>query len=312
LTPCVHIVVLNWNNCADTVKCVESLARLEYDNFRVTVIDNGSSDDSVAVLSKLDGFVFKRNASNLGYAGGNNVAIRDAVSGGADYVWLLNNDAIVAPDCLARLVDEAERSADIGLVSPVIYFAEEPQRIQHCNTRFDTRTCSFDEAPDIATAREWQATSPGNIAVWGTALLIRRSLIEKIGLLDERLFAYSEDTDYSIRSSAAGFRNVTAFDASIWHHWPSGLRRPYYYYFCTRNDLLMWRKHLSLPRWFKAVWWNLDRAKRTITRLGDQPALIDACLAGFWDGVLGKTGAYLPSRRMPWLVRRLLLGNAVL
>src|ERR1700759_4079457 len=162
-SPLVHVVVLNWNNSEDTIACIQSLDKQDYANFKVIVVDNGSVDDSCARLSEIPGIDLRRNKTNLGYAGGNNLAMRAAFEAGADYVWVLNNDAVAAPDCLSRLVAAAESDPDVGLASPVIYHRESPERIQHCATRFDQRTCLFEEAPDIETARAWQDSSPLNM-----------------------------------------------------------------------------------------------------------------------------------------------------
>ncbi|HSD39605.1 MAG TPA: glycosyltransferase family 2 protein [Rhodocyclaceae bacterium] len=303
--PAVHVIVLNWNNCDDTIACVQSLQEQDYGNFSIVVVDNGSADDSYARLSQLPGVRLLRNASNLGYAGGNNAAMRAALEAGADYVWVFNNDATAAPDCLSKLVAAAEANPDTGLLSPVIYHKDAPEKIQHCATRFDQRTCLFEEAPDIATAQAWQESNPLNMALWGTALLFRRKTIETVGFFDNDFFAYFEDSDYSMRSCAAGFRNVTVFDAAIWHHWPEGVRRPYYYYFVLRNDLLMWRKYLSPWMRLKHRWWNFDRAKRLANTFRDSPEIANACALGLWHGWTHKGGAY-GARRAPWLARRLL------
>jgi GT2 family glycosyltransferase len=304
--PLVHVIVLNWNNSEDTIACIQSLEKQDYENFKVVVVDNGSVDDSCAKLSAIPGINLQRNATNLGYAGGNNLAMRAALAAGADYVWVLNNDAVAAPDCLSRLVAAAEANPDVGLASPVIYHREAPEHIQHCATRFNQGTCLFEEAPDIETARAWQESSPLNMALWGTALLFKRKTMETVGFYDDSFFAYFEDSDYSMRTAAAGLRSVTVFEASIWHHWPQGQRKPYYYYFVLRNDLLMWRKYLSPWMRLKHLWWNLDRAKRLAQSFRDSPEISNACALGVWDGWLRKGGAYRGARRAPWPARLLL------
>ena len=141
-------------------------------------------------------------------------------------------------------------------------------------------------------------------------MLVRRAVFEKIGALNESFFAYWEDIDYSIRSHFAGFRNVAVPGASVYH--VSKLTvdaadtvRPYYYYFMTRNEILMWRGFCSRLPYLKSVFWVLRRQLRQIRRMPHNVAGIDAILSGLWDGWLGFGGAYDPHRRMPLPIRML-------
>ena len=122
--PLVYVIVLNWNAEAVTAECLESLVGLAYPNYRVVLVDNGSSDHSGAVLARrFPDVCLLQMERNLGYTGGNNVGIRKALAAGADYVFLLNNDTTVAPDLLDQLVDIAESDTSIAAVNPKILFA---------------------------------------------------------------------------------------------------------------------------------------------------------------------------------------------
>ena len=299
MTPSVCIIILNWNSNQDTLACLASLGEMSYKNFRVVVVDNGSSNNSVEMLSPISGIHLIENKTNLGFAGGNNVAIKYALGQNFDYVWLLNSDAIVEVDCLEKLVASAEKDSTIGLLSPVIYHRDRPDIIQHCGTRLNAGADGVHEADDIPIARQWQDQAPETVILWGTAMLIKSTLIRKIGDLDAHLFAYSEDTDYSLRSSRAGFRNVTVFDAKIWHASTEGLRKPHFYYYTTRNAALMWRKYTSTYKFMKICWWNFNRIKRLIEKFQDKPELVHASKLGLWDGWTGTGGEYDPSRKLP-------------
>ncbi|EQD39980.1 glycosyltransferase, partial [mine drainage metagenome] len=116
--------------------------------------------------------------------------------------------------------------------------------IHFAGGRFDLDIPAYEPTDDLEKARAWQGGFPERMALWGTAMLARRQLIEKIGALDERIFAYWEDIDYSIRSARAGFRNVMVFDAMIFHAAKPTIAtprdvKPYYFYFMTRNEILM-------------------------------------------------------------------------
>lgn len=310
MAPLVYIVILNWNDYQSTLACLESLRSGNYQNYKILVLDNGSTNESVQVLTDIAGIELHCNPQNQGFAGGNNRAIELALAAGADYIWLLNNDATVEENCLSRLVETAEQDAQIGLLSPVIYEAGRPGKIQHCGTRYNLTAATIDEAQSIDTANSWQTENPYTMALWGTALLIPRRTIEKIGVLDERLFAYSEDTDYSIRSAKANLKNITVFDAGIQHQGHSGFRKPNYYYYTIRNSFHFWRKYLKTSFYIRVFRWNLDRAIRRITQLAGYHEQLEACYLGVWHGLLGVYGEYQPQRRAPWFVRSWLAKQA--
>jgi GT2 family glycosyltransferase len=308
--PMVAIVVLNWNDAASTLACLEALRSLDYPNYGTIVVDNGSIDDSVRRLRGRDGIELVTNPVNLGYTGGVNVGIGRAMAGGADYVWLLNSDATTRPDVLSRLVAVAEADATIGLVSPVFHDPDQPNRVAFCVGRFDPVTRRATETTDPLTALGWQQDDPGRVVVLGTALLISRRLIERIGVLDPAFFAYVEDVDYCLRAHAAGFRAVAVPDAVVFHKFKQPVTDPasvpaYLHYFMTRNYLLLWRK-LPRPMFLrKAMMWFLHQRLTQITRMRQVPAGIDAVLAGLWDGIRGIGGPYRPDHRAPWLLRAL-------
>ena len=312
--PLVYIVVLNWNSGEDTLRCLASLERQDYANVRLLVVDNGSTDGSAARLRGLGARItLIESETNLGYTGGNNLGIARAMAEGAAYIWLLNNDAIVAPDTLARLIAVAEADPGIGLLSPLVCDDQDRALVHFAGGRFDLGAPRYTPTEDLAEGRAWQAADPGRMALWGTAMLARRALVEKIGPLDERIFAYWEDIDYSIRSALAGFRNVMVFDAVIFHAAKPTIRspkevKPYYFYFMTRNEILMWRKFCPPVKFLKSVRWTILRQSRQIARMKDSPAHVDAVLDGIWDGLRGKGGGYQRAENRSRLGRLLALG----
>lgn len=302
----VLIVLLNWNGHHKTTACIGSLRTMGFRDYRILVIDNGSTDGSISALSALEDIELILHTENLGFTGGCNRGLREAEKYGAEFVWLLNNDAEVAPDCLKQLVDAADANPDAALLSPMLYHSADRARIQHAGSRYSLSPPSIYEAQDPQTAQRWQAEDPERIVLWGTALLVRTATLPTIGLLDDRLFAYSEDTEYSIRCGKAGFKKVTVPNAHVWHDWASGLRSPYYYYYTVRNDLLMWRRHLPLFTYLRAIRWNLARTRRLLVRLVGHPEHRDACLSGFWDGLRQHGGPYTKRGTMPRPLRPLL------
>lgn len=315
MDPLVQIIVLNWNGADDTLRCVASLEQQTYPRFQIAVVDNGSTDDSWQALSGLgDHIHLVRLDQNLGYTGGNNAAMADAFAAGADYVWLFNNDAEADPDSLRRLIARCEADSSIGLASPLVLEASDRTSVQLGCGLFDLTTPSFVPTYDIAQAREWHEKYPDRIVLHGTALLIRRALYDRIGGLDDLFFAYWEDIDYSIRSAQAGFRNVAVLETAIYHgskqtrEAPESIK-PHYYYFYSRNELLMWRKFATGRKFLRAALWILQRQMRQIARMPANTAGIDAVLSGLWHGWRNIGGSYNPTRKMPRLLRQALARN---
>ncbi len=307
----VFVVILNWNGLADTRDCLRSLSGLLHRNLRVVVVDNGSIDDEAGrIEAEFPQVVLLRNRENLGYAGGNNCGIRHALAHGADYVWLLNNDTTVDPTCLSELVQEAERQPDVGILSPVVYEFGRPEEIQFAGAVLDEER---EEHQILHTLEDLQTESrTGRILLWGTALLLRRGVVESVGLLDERYFAYHEDMDYNLRVMAAGLRTLVVPGAKVYHkngkslgppgHSPvrDSLLAPHWY--------LLWRTHLrgrqqrTYPRRYIA--WALERAMNA-QRAG-KAAVADAILDGAWDALRGHWGPFQQKGRMPTALRTFL------
>ena len=150
----------------------------------------------------------------------------------------------------------------------------------------------------------------GKFIVWGVAMLIRRNLIDRIGLLDDRFFAYCEDIDYSIRSVAAGFRMFLVEGAVVYHDkspsWSDDLARPYFHYYDVRNNFMLMSKHSQRWRGLKGKLWYTRRVLRRLEQSEGSAAVRDASLTALWDIWSGATGRFDPSRRMPWPLRPML------
>ncbi|HEU4635229.1 MAG TPA: glycosyltransferase family 2 protein, partial [Edaphobacter sp.] len=276
-----------------------------YPNYRVLIVDNASEDDSVARLRPLlsDDLELLESAVNTGYTGGCNEGMKRGLELNAEYVWLLNNDAIVAPHTLSSLVSLAENDPAIGLVTPRIASLEE-DRLTFAGGIISIKDQIYNETHDPEVAREWDLRYPKNGLVIGTAMLIRTDVIRRIGMLDTRFFAYFEDIDYSARSGQAGFRNVVDPDSVVRHleknrntH-PLEIK-PHYWYYMARNESRFWRKHLGLIGSLRQSWYSFNGFLRHYNRLDEKPASKRALLAGLWDGWMDRSGPYHSSARMP-------------
>ncbi|MDR3415937.1 MAG: glycosyltransferase family 2 protein [Nevskia sp.] len=302
MPPQVATIILNWQDAEQTLRCIAAAAATTYPNQCLYVFDNGATDASRVALAPLAGqAVLLENPVNLGYTGGNNRAITRALADGAEYVWLLNSDAITGPAVLASLVALAEADPDVGIVTPLIRDNPQAAHCEFAGALADFQACAVETTGDSATGREWQDRFPDRFVVVGTAMLLRRRLIETIGLFDEQMFAYAEDTDYAIRSLRAGFANRVDFAVEVYHQAKSDIRQPHGYYYMNRNAVRLWRKHVGRLGGLRALAAVANRALRDVERFTDgHERQTDAALAGLWDGIRGVTGAYDPDRRMPF------------
>ncbi len=241
--PSVGIIVLTWNGREDTLGCLESLSQLDYPNLEIVVVDNGSTDGTVsAVQERFPMVTVLENVENLGYTGGNNVGLQYVLAQGADYVLLLNNDTKVDPDFLHRLVDATEADSRIGMAGPTIYYHEQPEVIWSAGGAIDWRRGST-YMVGLNERDEGQfGTEPRPVDfVTGCCILVRREVLEQVGLLDERFFAYYEETEWCIRAVRAGYNVVHVPLAQVWHKITPSDRAdsPLVHYYMTRNRLLL-------------------------------------------------------------------------
>ncbi len=238
----VGIVVLNWNGWRDTLDCVASLQALDYRNQALLLVDNGSTDDSLAQFSKVMPTVrLLQTGANLGFGGGCNVGLRQALADGAEYVWLVNSDAIVAPNALSAMVDVAEQNPAVGAVGSVLYEREAPGQVQLWGGG----------RVNLWLGRSTHCLRPAPIDfVSGASLLLRRSALEQVGLFDEaRFFMYWEDTDLGFRLRKAGWQLAVAPQSHIWHKQSAslGLGSPLLDSYATRSCVRFLRRHAALP-----------------------------------------------------------------
>ena len=234
-------VVVNWNGGEDTLAALASLR-----DTQAICVDNGSTDGSDgAVAERFPDVELLRLGENRGFAGGTNAGIRRALERGADWVLLLNNDATVSPGTVAAL----ERAArdDVGLLACKIVYPD--GRVQYAGARFiawlgySGRSWTRERGTDVDRAD-------------GAAMAVSRAAAEKAGLLDEELFAYVEDVEWSLRIRRAGFRIVLVPDAVVVHKGSAstgGRASTANLYYDTRNTIAVVERHAPLPPGLRAL-----------------------------------------------------------
>jgi hypothetical protein len=264
--PSVFIIILNWNGWKDTVECLESIQQLDYDNYRVVVVDNGSTDDSLhqlqawacgavpvsgrytryhpenkpittiiydrdtaeaggvteeerllEALPSANRMVLIQSDENLGFAEGNNVAIRYALKCHTAYIWVLNNDTCVLPNTLSNLISCMENNITWQGVTGQIRYYDQPTRVWNCGGYlrwYGVQRYSYADA-DIITVPQNGFRRISFIT--GCAPVFRSRLFIKVGLLSNRYFFGTEDVEFSQRLKKTGQKIVCAYDAIIYH-----------------------------------------------------------------------------------------------
>jgi GT2 family glycosyltransferase len=292
------IVVLSWNGRRDTLACLDSLRRVERDDIGVVCVDNGSTDGSVeAIREHHPEAVLIENGRNLGYSGGNNAGIRHALAHGGRWVVLLNNDATIAPDAIDAFERAAAEHPRAGILSGKVLFQEPPDRVWFAGQRFNA-TLGYSGRPRGYGRPDGPAYSrvvPTERAA-GALMAVSRGAIDAAGLLDEQLFAYIEDVDWSLRARAAGFEVLFVPDARAWHAVGGSTGGEYgsthTLYYGVRNMVVVCERHRPLGR--------LGTAMRRATILASYLALVPprrpwrrslaAVLQGFRDARAGRLG----------------------
>ena len=259
----VGIVLLNWNGCEDTKVCVSSLRELRYADYEIIVVDNDSSDGSAAQLRKeFPEIAVIETGWNRGFSGGCNVGIRRALSQGADFVWLLNNDTKVDPDALQAMIDKTFNTPDVGACGSAIYCMDSPQCVQAWGGGYINFW--------LGRSRHYLRPVPDDSIefITGASMLISREAIESVGFLDEGFFMYWEDADYCFRLRAAGWKLAVAGQSRVWHQGSASVGRgsaklDRYFNASAARFFEKYARAPAIPRWAGVM---LRMGKRFIAR----------------------------------------------
>jgi GT2 family glycosyltransferase len=216
----IAVVVPNWNGAARLPACIRSLAAQDHRELEIVVVDNGSADDSIAVLDQLRDEIAPvpltvlRNATNLGFAGGVNRGITHALAAGARAVALFNNDAVADPTWLTALVAELDARPDVAIVTSRLLMGDGAT----VDSTGDFYTSWGLPYPRDRDEPSTPVRSSGEVfGGSGGASLYRSSLFDRIGLFDERFFVLLEDVDLSFRARLAGHRAWYCAAAVAYH-----------------------------------------------------------------------------------------------
>jgi len=255
--PKVTTIILNWNGKEDTIECLESLKHITYPNYEILLVDNGSTDGSVeSFRERYPGMEIIENGENLGFAEGNNVGIRRAMDEGADYVLLLNNDMIIDKKILSEFVKIADNNPQVGVITPKVYSYYDQNTIQFTWAKINLWTgrmvVNGANRLDVGQFEQVKEVDYGH----GGCSLIKREVIEIVGLLDTEFFLYHEDMDYWIRVRSKGYKIIYTPLAKVWHKGGSTSRKSgLYYYYSVRSLFLFMGKHATSPQLVSFILW---------------------------------------------------------
>jgi GT2 family glycosyltransferase len=257
----VFAVIVNRNGGEDNITCLRSLIQQGLGAENIVFVDNASTDASLEkVTESFDGLVSLRNPDNTGYGHGNNQGIELALERGAGYVLLVNNDLELPRYTLRRLLQAFDDDPSLGVAGPRIAYMDRKDRIwaaggelnyhQNLTTLIGHRQLDDDR---------WGTTRSVDF-VPGCAMLVRRSVFERIGNLEASFFAYHEDVDFCIRARNAGF-GVACVGETVAYHAPhtatGGGYNPRRKYMMAVNAVWFLKRHGTLRGWMSFLLYDV-------------------------------------------------------
>ena len=288
--PRVLASVLSYNSLEVVLTTLQCLSRQTYTQLKLQVIDNASTSDCVAQIARaFPNIEIKVLPENLGYTGGNNIALRQALIEGYDYAIICNHDIEVDEQTIERLVETAEANADTGVVGGVETSLSGRTRAIHGGEYcpWVSRGRKRTEAPTADSDRPWLRVP----CVHGALVLFTRRALESGVILDENLFMYMDEIDIGFQLERKGLRAYTDQRVLVRHKSEPYQLDEYVGYLSQRNRLYLVKKY---GRWYHLIFYHLYALlfelpiKVIIRSLQDKFGFARACVRGHIDGALGR------------------------
>jgi GT2 family glycosyltransferase len=302
----VAAVVLNFRTPDETLLATRSILASDTAPSDVVVVNNDTHADPVldAHFARVGRGVRRvETGSNLGFSGGMNVGLREALSGGAGFALVANSDVVVPPDCIGRLVSALERHPGAGIAGPAVLSRREPDRIESLGLSFAPATGRMRVRAAGSRVTDHDLSSTTRVdAVSGCLMLIRRDVFDAIGWFDEAYFFGFEDLDFCLRARGAGFATIVAGGARVYHEGGQsiGAASPRRLYFAARNHLRFAERTQAgagpSPAWRTWTIVGLNLAHAVRPGAGRLHARVAAVLRGTRDHRRGRFG---PDTRDP-------------
>lgn len=284
----IDIVIPTWNGAPMLAATLETLSRQTYPIARVIVVDNGSTDNSVAVAQTAGAQVISLS-ENRGFAAAVNRGIREAT---AEYLLILNNDVTLPPEWLARLMAKLEEKSETGLENAQAWFATgkllNAQQHELLDGSYDAICrggCAWRCGQGRLDSELWNRPKTIHLAPL-TAAVFRASLFKTLGLLDEQFESYLEDVDFGLRCAEAGYNGVYVPEAVAYHRGSATLGRwhPDTVRKIARNQVLLIAKHYP-PNWVLRYGWSVFIAQGLWGFVALRHGTLFAYLVGKLDGL---------------------------
>ena len=246
--PKVSIITVNYNQAELSLQLLDSINHLEFDNVEVLVVDNGSNKPltEYEIRQRYANAILIRSEENLGFAGGNNLALRKATG---DYLFLVNNDAELTPNVIKRLLQTFAQNPDAGVVCPKICHFDRPDVMQFIGftqvNPFTGRNLTLGENEKYANNHAEIRKTP---YAHGAAMMLKREVLQVAGEMPEEYFLYYEELAWSENIKHKGYRIYVNPQATIYHKESAsiGLDSPLKAYYLNRNRILFMRNYVNI------------------------------------------------------------------
>ncbi|MBV4412035.1 glycosyltransferase family 2 protein [Enterobacteriaceae bacterium YMB-R22] len=309
-----YIIILNWKNYHETIKCIESVLTLKYEPFNVVICDNNSGDDSLQHIkvwlnergyiknyllqeSEITTSEFDRtpnsvfliqNLENYGYAGGNNRGVIFALQDvDCEFVWILNNDTRVDDSALRSMVVKMRADANIGICGSLLIFDSARDKVQGVGGKFDKYFCISEHVYENREVEEILKIDDKDFVidyVIGASMLVRRELFDKIGLMFEDYFLYYEEIDFCLRAHMQGYKIGVAKESFVYHKVGLSIgqgKSIFADYLSVKNRLIVSRRFY--PKSYLFVWLSLSGVAFNRLRRKEWRKMSYIIKAFFWD-----------------------------
>ncbi|MBN1953793.1 MAG: glycosyltransferase family 2 protein [Anaerolineae bacterium] len=283
------VVILNWNAADDTIACLDAVAAWRRLSPQVWVVDNASQGDDAGRIARAHPQVkLIRSDRNRGFAGGNNLALAEALAAGCAAVLLLNNDAAIEEESVAVLMEALQAHPEVGIVGPPLWDSERPAVLLSAGG-VDIALHAASHLLDLPDGEPLRRVDH----VPGTCVLIRAGVLQAAGLLDEAYFFGGELADLCARARQHGFESAVDGRARAVHRLSrsSELRHTLHVYYVLRNRFLFIRKFHARQRLRLFFLWAAQGLRLALqAALRRQPRRARAALLGVADGLRGRFG----------------------
>lgn len=293
--PLIAVVIVNYNGYRLTRDCLRSFAAVTYPNYALIVVDNASSDGSIARLrEEFPQVTYLEHPRNAGFTGGNNLGIARGAELGAEYLFLLNNDTVVSANVLDELMEFSRKNPEVGIVGPLTCYFDSPDTVSFGGGDIDRNTGMYAHLHKGKKVGEMPRGVIDCSFIEGAAMFLRTELAIRVGGFSNVYFLTSEESELCVRVADRGYRLAVITSCSVWHKISQSLKggstlRDYYVFrnkllFVERNARRFGAGDLGRLVWFylRCFASSLRRDRDLATAKGIALGVID-----FFSGVKG-------------------------